>query len=91
MESRKGIPPLTVGLIAGDLRERAERSLRHILAQSAIDRLQVVVVDVNPSAAHFTGSDHPKVLYLHRPQFRYYCEAQGEIVRHARTPVISCA
>ena len=89
MESSRPAPQLTVGLIAGELRERAERSLRHILAQTALERMEVVVVDVNRRGGSFAGSDHPKVRYLHRPQFRYYCEAQGEVVRQARTPVIA--
>jgi len=89
MGSRRAPTELTVGLIAGELRERAERSLRHILAQTALERMEVVVVDVNPSGGNFAGSDHPKVRYLHRPQFRYYCEAQFEIVRQARNPVIA--
>jgi hypothetical protein len=29
---------VTVGLIAGEMRSRAERSLRHLLAQTAIER-----------------------------------------------------
>lgn len=89
VESSSLAPELTVGLIAGDLRERAERSLRHILAQTALAWMEVVVVDVNRRGGSFAGSDHPKVRYLHRPQFRYYCDAQGEVVRQARAPVIA--
>jgi hypothetical protein len=89
MQSSNSAPGLAVGLIAGDLRERAERSLRHILAQTALERMEVVVVDVNRSGGSFAGSDHPKVRYLHRPQFRYYCQAQGEVVRQARAPVVA--
>ena len=84
-----GVPQLTVGLIAGELRQRAERSLAHILQQTALDRMEVVVVDVNPDVGTFSGSDHPRVRYLHRPEFRFYCEAQTEIVRQARTPIIA--
>jgi hypothetical protein len=89
MESRSFAPQLTVGLIAGELRERAERSLRHILAQAELERLEVVVVDVNRGGGSFVGSDHPKVRYLYRPQFRFYCEAQIEVIRQARSPVIA--
>ena len=89
MQLSDSAPRLAVGLIAGDLRERAERSLRHILAQTALERMEVVVVDVNRSGGSFAGGDHPQVRYLHRPQFRYYCEAQGEIVRQSRAPVVA--
>ena len=80
---------LTVGLIAGELRERAERSLRHILSQTAIDRLEVIVVDLNANPRKFAGSDHPRVRYLHRPNFHYYCQAQLELVRETRTSWIA--
>jgi hypothetical protein len=88
MESSGLAPQLTVGLIVGELRERAERSLRHILAQTALERMEVIVVDVSRGGS-FAGSDHPKVRYLHRPQFRFYCEAQIEAVRQARSQVIA--
>jgi hypothetical protein len=89
MELSGATPHLTVGLIAGELRQRAERSLAHILRQTALGRMEVVVVDVNPDSGTFSGSDHPRVRYLHRPEFQFYCEAQIEILRQARAPIIA--
>jgi hypothetical protein len=89
MTSNDATPLLTVGLIAGDLRERAERSLRHILDQTALDQMEVIVVDLREAGGDFAGADHPRVRYLHRPQYRYFCQAQAEIVREARAPLVA--
>ncbi len=80
---------MTVGLIAGGQRERAEESLRHILAQTALARLEIVVVDLNPSEESFAGSEHPKVRYVQKPHLHYFCAAQIELVRQARAPIIA--
>ena len=80
---------LTVGLIAGQLRKRVELSLTHILGQTALDRMEVIVVDLNPEHGPFAGTDHPRVRYLPRPQYRYYYEAQSELTMQARTPLIA--
>ena len=80
---------VTVGLIAGEMRSRAERSLRHLLSQTAIERMEVVVVDMTPSAGPLEGTDHPRVRYVARPDFSYYCEAQAEIMRQASAPIVA--
>jgi len=38
---------LTVGLIAGDRWERAERSLAHLLRQTALNKIEVIVLDIS--------------------------------------------
>lgn len=80
---------LTVGLIAGDLRARAECSLSCLLNQTALDRMEIVVVDIGHREGAFAGAAHPRVRYIRRPDFRHYCEAQAEVVRQARTPLVA--
>jgi hypothetical protein len=82
-------PKLTVGLIAGELRERAALSLRHLLAQSILDQLEIIVVDLNPESGPLDGSEHPRVRYLRNAHLRYYCEAQAELVKKASAPLVA--
>ena len=82
-------PRLTVGLIAGELRNRAERSLEHLLRQMALDQIEIVVIDVRPQKGDFAGADHPRVRYFHRPELYYYCEMQAELVAQARAPLVA--
>ena len=82
-------PRLTVGLIAGELRARAERSLEHLLRQTVLDELEILVIDINPDKASFAGASHPRVRYRHRPDLCYYCDAQAEIVRQAKAGLVA--
>lgn len=82
-------PKLTVGLIAGKLRDRAERNLVHLLDQTALAQLEIVVIDVSPHDGHFAGAEHPRVRYFHRPDLRYYSEIQTELVTLAQAPLIA--
>jgi hypothetical protein len=80
---------LTAGLIAGEERRRAGKSLAHLLAQTAIERMEIVVVDVDSRGGGLAGIDHPRVRYFHRPDLRYFSEAQGEIARQAGAPLLA--
>jgi hypothetical protein len=80
---------MTVGLIAGEMRQRAEQSLVHLLAQDALEKLEILVVDVDPKGGPLAGIDHPRVRYIHRPDFIYYCDAQGELARQASAPLLA--
>lgn len=80
---------LSVGLIVGEMRQRAERNLAHLLAQDALADLELLVVDVGQEGGNLAGADHPSVRYTHRPELAYYCDAQGELVRQASTPFLA--
>jgi hypothetical protein len=82
-------PELSVGMIAGELRSRAARSLQCLLTQTAIERMEIIVVDFNPELVPLPGSEHASVRYLARPHFNYYCEAQAELVTQARAPLLA--
>ncbi len=83
------IPALTAGLIAGEMRSRAERSLAHLAAQTAIESMEIVIVDVSAESRTFSGADHPRVRYVHRPDLPLYCDGQGEILRQSRAPLVA--
>jgi hypothetical protein len=80
---------LSVGLIVGEMRQRAEQSVAHLLAQDAVEELELLVVDVGQESGGLIGADHPRVRYTHRPDLTYYCDAQIELVREASAPFLA--
>lgn len=82
-------PQLSVGLIVGEMRERAQENLARLLAQDGLDALEILVVDVSPEGGGLPGADHPAVRYSHRPDLPYYCDAQYELVRQASAPLLA--
>ncbi len=82
-------PKLSVGLIVGEMRRRAEQNLAHLLAQDALPDLEIIVVDVGQAGGGLVGADHPSVRYTHRPDLAYYCDAQAELARQASAPFLA--
>lgn len=80
---------MTVGLIVGEMRNRAENSVAHLLSQTALEKLEILLVDVDPEGGPLAGIDHPSVRCIRRPDFTYYCEAQAELARHASAPLLA--
>jgi hypothetical protein len=76
-------------MIAGEQRRRAERCLQHLLAQTALPDIDILVIDVNPDDGAFRGADHPAVRYEHRPDLRFYCDVQAAIVRQAGSELLA--
>lgn len=82
-------PDLAAILIAGELRERAGRSLRRLLAQTILDRMEILVADLCPDAGPLPGADHPAVRCLELPRDAYYCQAQYAALHAARAPIVA--
>ena len=80
---------ITVGLIAGEMRSRVERSLRCLLGQTAIESMEIVLIDMLPAAGPMEGADDPRVRYLARPNYSYYCDALAEIMHQANAPIVA--
>jgi hypothetical protein len=80
---------LSVGLIVGEMRQRAEQNLAHLLAQDSLAALEILIVDVGQRGGGLAGADHPSVRYTHRPDLAYYCDAQTELVREASAPFLA--
>lgn len=82
-------PELTAVLVAGELRERAARSLRHLLSQSVLPRMEILVADLNPDRGPLGAPGHPAVRHLRLPHYAYYSQAQAAAVREARAPLVA--
>jgi hypothetical protein len=80
---------VTAILIAGELRGRASKSLGHLLSQTALARMEILVADLCPDGGPLAGADHPAVRYRRWPHLAYYSEAQAAAVREARAPVVA--
>jgi len=80
---------LSAVMIAGPLRARAERCLSRLLAQTLLDQMEVVVVDLSPGGPPLAGVDHPAVRYFRRPDLLYYSTAQAECARQAGAEIIA--
>ena len=87
---RVGGPALSVVLVVGDLRSRAEECLRSILRQESADRIEVLLFDVaKPTAKTVAGSDHPSVRVISLPPETSFARARAEGVRRAHAPFVA--
>lgn len=83
-------PEMTVVLMIGGQRVRAERSLQSLVMQSVIDRMEVLLVDFCAGKAPpIAGSDHPAVCSVHKDQLEPYGQVRAEAVRMARGQIIA--
>jgi hypothetical protein len=81
---------LSVVLVVGDLRIRAEECLRTILRQESADSIEVLLFDVaKPTAKAVAGSDHPSVRVISLPPETAFATARAEGVRRARAPYVA--
>jgi hypothetical protein len=83
---------LTIILVVGQRRERAARALASLLAQRAVDRLEVLLLDCAPEAPPpppLPGSDHPSVVCKRLPAATSFGAAKALGVRLARAPVVA--
>ena len=77
-------PLLSAVVIFGEQRTRAERCLRHLLAQTALDRMEIIIVDLAKQPAPVAGMEHPSVRWTHRRDLRRFGEARAEGMRQSR-------
>jgi GT2 family glycosyltransferase len=83
-------PELTIILVVGERRDRAVRALRSVLAQDAIDRLEVLLMDLAPGAPPpIPGSGHPAVRTVELPPDTLFSAAKAQAVRMASAPVVA--
>ena len=82
-------PLLAAGVICGPHRDRAEGALSSLLRQSALDRMEVVVVDCASSgAAPIAGCDHPRVRVLERPGNYDLGKSRVEVIEATTAPLV---
>jgi hypothetical protein len=83
-------PALSIALVVGDLRTRAEGCLRSVLSQRSVDRCEILLLDVaRESAAPIAGSEHRSVRTIRLAPQTSYASARAEAVRQARAPYIA--
>ena len=83
-------PALSVVLVVGDLRSRAEECLRSVLRQESAGRVEVLLLDVAKRAAQrVEGSDHPSVRVIPLAPETPFAAARAEGVRRARGPYVA--
>ena len=80
---------LSVVVIVGERRRRGERCLAALLKQTAIDSLELIVVDIAPDRQRLAGEDHAAVRLCHRPAISSYESGRAEGARLATTELIA--
>jgi hypothetical protein len=80
---------LSAVLVAGPCRARAQRVLDALGAQTARDRMELVVVDLAPHAAPLRTPDGTPAEYLERPGLDHWGGAKAEGLRAARGAVVA--
>jgi glycosyltransferase involved in cell wall biosynthesis len=82
-------PVLTAAVIVGRQGPRAERCLRHLLAQTALARMEIVAVDISSEGQRIARSDHASVRWIHRPGLATMGAARTECVRAALGEIVA--
>jgi len=82
-------PELSVVVVVGPRRARAETCLRSLLDQEIGERLEVVVIDVEPGATPITGQEDPRVRSRSLPPGTTFATARVEGVRLAQGAVVA--
>jgi len=84
-------PELSVVLVVGALRSRAEECLRSVLRDEASHRVEVLVMDLAPAnTPPLVAANHPSVRIVAVSPGTTYASARAEGVRRARAPVVAC-
>jgi GT2 family glycosyltransferase len=82
-------PELSVVVVVGPLRERAAGCLSSLLAQEAVGRLEVLLVDLRPDLPPVAGSEHPAVVTIPLPPDTSFAEARVAAIRAARGTAVA--
>lgn len=83
-------PRASVILIVGACRRRAQRTLDAICGQSAVDELEVVLVDIGPEdASPLVPADGIPVAYLTLPELELWADARAAGLERASAPVVA--
>jgi len=75
-------------MIAGPIRERAELCLSRLLAQTAIEDMEIIVVDL-AAGPPLQGAGHELVRYVRLPETTSYSVGQAECARQAKGEIIA--
>lgn len=83
-------PDLTAVVVVGPLRDRGGECVHSLLAQGLGDRLEVLLVDLEPTGAPpVPGTDHAAVRTLRLPPETTFAAARARAVSEVRAPVVA--
>src|SRR5689334_19987515 len=77
-------PALSAVVVFGSQRGRAERCLEHLLAQTALERMEIVIIDLAAGATPVRGTEHSAVRWCPHPEFQRFGQARAEGLRQSR-------
>jgi len=80
---------LSAVALFGEERDRAQRCLEHLLAQTALDRMEIVVVDMAREPSPIPGLDHPNVRHFRISPLTTFGAGRAECVRRSRGQFIA--
>ena len=83
-------PSLSVILVIGDERKRAEQALDRLLDQEEIARIEILLFDLAKNdTSELKGFDHPAVRYYRWNTPLYFHEARAKGVQLSRAPIVA--
>lgn len=87
-EAQASSPELSALLVVGRQRKRGQKSLDSLCRQTAIDRMEIIVVDLAPlDQEPLNYSPGNPVHYHRRPDLEHWVAARREAFRQARAPI----
>lgn len=92
MASNTGLPPspdLSVVVVVGPLRERAAGCLASLLAQGAVARMEVLLVDLRADLEPVPGARHPAVVTIPMSPDTSFVGARVAAIRVARGAAVA--
>ena len=86
----RATPELSIVLVVGALRSRAEECIRSVLEEEASRRVELLVIDLaRDRAPALAGERHPSVRIIALPPDTSYAAARAEGVRRSAAPVVA--
>ena len=83
-------PLLSAIVVVGPCRKRAQRVVNALCAQTAIDSMEIIVLDLGSTGTpKLITSARIQVVYLARPEMGLWSRARCEGFRHARAPIVA--
>ena len=87
--ARTRSPDLTVVVVFGPLRDRAAGCLESLLLQDAVDKTEIVLVDLRSDLGPLPGAEHPAVVTLCMPPDTSFVAARVAAIHAARGAAVA--
>lgn len=83
-------PDVTIVMVVGNRRTRAERALASVLAQPEVDQSELLLLDAGaPDAVPLAGSEHPIVRTIRTNSTGTFGSLRAMAIRQARAPIVA--